>query len=62
MSTQSPQQLGEERELNDEMVKAELAYHYRQYSQDYQNGPDALELAEQWEQRAGVWAREYQKP
>jgi endonuclease YncB( thermonuclease family) len=46
------------------MVKAGLAYHYRQYSQSCPNGPEALEAGEQKArgQRLGVWAKDNVKP
>jgi endonuclease YncB( thermonuclease family) len=50
--------------VNYEMVKAGLAYHYRQYSQSCPNGPEALEAGEQKArgQRLGVWAKDNVKP
>jgi micrococcal nuclease len=53
-----------EKLLNYELVRAGMAYHYRQYSQNCPNGAGSLEAAEAEakRQRLGVWARDYEKP
>jgi micrococcal nuclease len=55
---------GAEKLLNDELVRAGMAYHYRQYSQGCPNGPDSLDAAEAEarRKRLGVWERDDQKP
>jgi micrococcal nuclease len=54
----------EEKLLNYELVKAGMAYHYRQYSQGCPNGAEALDEAEAEAKgkRLGVWAQESQRP
>ena len=64
VSAKNPQQPEEEKLLNYELVKAGMAYHYRQYSKTCPSGVDILDAAEREAKakRLGVWAGNYQKP
>jgi micrococcal nuclease len=64
VSAKNPQQMEEEKLLNDELVRSGMAYHYRQYSQGCPSGADSLDEAEAEARgkRLGIWAGESEKP
>jgi micrococcal nuclease len=64
VSARNPQQPEEEKLLNDELVRAGMAYHYRQYSQGCPMGAVMLDAAEAEAKgrRLGVWIQPQETP